>query len=72
MEDELDPSVGFVLEVTHGQQVEVGQPLGQVHAAQPAGLEMGKRILGDAVRLVEAPPPLRPSLIRERVARRTP
>ena len=67
MDDEVDPTVGFLLEVVPGDRVEVGQPLGQVHAADPAGLEKGKRILEEAVRIVEVAPEPRLPLIRERV-----
>jgi len=67
MDDEVDPTVGFVLEVVHGDRVERGQPLGQVHAADAAGLEEGKLILERAVRIVEVAPEPRLPLIRERV-----
>jgi pyrimidine-nucleoside phosphorylase len=68
MDDEVDPSVGFVLEVAHGERVEVGQPLGQVHAADQAGLETGKKVLAEAVKLMEVEPSPRAPLIRERIA----
>jgi len=67
MDDEVDPAVGFLLDVIPGQRVDGGQPLGQVHAADRAGLDEGKRILNEAVRIVDAAPAPRPLLIRERI-----
>jgi thymidine phosphorylase len=67
MDDGVDPSVGFVLEVIPGQRVDRGQPLGRVHAADPAGLDEGKRVLKEAIRIIEEKPDPRPPLIRERV-----
>jgi pyrimidine-nucleoside phosphorylase len=67
MEDEVDPRVGFVLAVRPGDRVEIGDPLGEVHAANPDGLDRGRAVLREAVVLdLEAPPPP-PPLIRERV-----
>lgn len=69
MEDEVDPRVGFVLEVTWGSRVEPGDPLGVVHAANPADLEAGIRILREAVTLSEDPAPERGELVRDRISR---
>jgi thymidine phosphorylase len=67
MDDPVDLRTGFVLGVRPGDQVEVGDPLGEVHAANPADLERGLHILEGAVIIGEdAPEPPRP-LVRQRV-----
>lgn len=67
MDDPVDLRTGFVLEVWPGDQVGVGDPLGEVHAANPADLERGLHILEDAVIIGdEVPEPPEP-LIRQRV-----
>ncbi len=68
MDDQVDPRVGFVLDVTPGRRVEPGSRLGTVHAATPGELEQGKRILLKAVTLTEEEPPSRGPLVRERIA----
>ncbi len=67
MDDDLDPRVGFVLEVGVGDPVAPGTPLGQVHARDPRGADGGLSILGGAVVVGEEPPEPRPPLIRERI-----
>jgi pyrimidine-nucleoside phosphorylase len=67
MEDQVDLSVGFILAVRPGDRVEVGDPLGEVHAADSDGLERGLGVLKQAVTLVGEPPQLPPSLILERI-----
>jgi pyrimidine-nucleoside phosphorylase len=67
MSDEVDPRVGFVLAVRPGDRVEKGDPLGEVHAANPDGLDRGRRVLREAVVLDSEAPPPPPPLIRERV-----
>ena len=49
MDDEIDLTVGFELAVDVGDRVEVGTPLGAVHARDPAGAEEGARILASAI-----------------------
>lgn len=49
MEDTIDPRVGFVLAVRPGDRVEVGQPLGVVHAADEGAASRARRRLLDAV-----------------------
>lgn len=67
IEDRVDPRVGFTLAVRPGDRVERGDPLGEVHAGSPGGLDRGRAVLREAVVLdLEAPPPS-PPLIRERV-----
>jgi thymidine phosphorylase len=70
--EELDPRVGFILEVAPGERVRPGAPLGEIHAADPAGLERGRAVLRGAVRLGETEPPALAPLVRERVAEMAP
>lgn len=62
LESELDPAVGFQVEVTPGRRVERGSVLGRVHARTEADAEAGAAALRAAVRVVEggavAPLPL--------------
>jgi thymidine phosphorylase len=67
MGDPVDLTVGFVMEVGPGDRVEAGDPLGEVHAADPDGLSKGLGILQGAVIIGPDPPQPPPSLIRERV-----
>jgi len=67
MEDPVDLRVGFLLEVQPGDWVDPGDALGEVHAADAAGLERGLGILQDAVVIGPESPRSRPSLIIERV-----
>lgn len=53
---ELDPRVGFVLDVVPGDAVEPGRRLGTVHAARPEDAERGKEILSAAVSVAEGRP----------------
>jgi len=46
---DVDAAVGFTLSVSVGDNVEVGDPLGVVHAADEAGAARGAVILGEAV-----------------------
>ena len=65
--EELDARVGFVLAVSPGDAVEEGEPLGEVHAADEAGLRRGARILRDAVVLAPEAPADLPPLLRDRI-----
>jgi len=67
MDDPVDLKVGFLMEVQPGDWVEAGDAVGEVHAADAAGLERGLQILRDAVTIGPESPSLRPSLILERV-----
>lgn len=70
LDDEIDPRVGFVLEVSVGDRVEPGQPLGQVHAADEDGVAGGLAALREAIAIGDGPgePPL--PLIGDRVSSR--
>jgi thymidine phosphorylase len=67
MNDVLDSRVGFVLEIALGDRVEVGDALGEVHAADLDGLAFGLETLREAINLVPDPPLQGPSLVLERV-----
>lgn len=51
MEDEVDPSVGFVITAKPGDKVTRGQPLATIHARSRAGLEVGAQALNDAIEI---------------------
>jgi pyrimidine-nucleoside phosphorylase len=67
MDEPVDPRTGFVLAVRPGDRIEVGDPLGEVHAADLGALNLGLGILKNAVVVGEEPPPPPPPLILERV-----
>lgn len=50
-DQQIDHRVGFELAARVGDRVTAGQPLATVHAADEAGLAVGVRAVGDAVRL---------------------
>ncbi len=50
-DQEIDPSVGFEVEVAVGQRVAGGEPLAVVHAATTDGLAAGVRAVRSAIRL---------------------
>jgi pyrimidine-nucleoside phosphorylase len=60
MGEEIDPSVGFELDVRPGLRVEVGDPLATVHAADEASAEAAAAALRSAVRIGEGEPRPRP------------
>jgi pyrimidine-nucleoside phosphorylase len=49
IEDEIDPSVGFVIPAKPGDTVKAGEPLASVFARDRAGIETGLRSLGKAI-----------------------
>lgn len=53
---EIDPRVGFVLDVAPGDAVEPGTRLGTVHGARTEDTERGKEILSAAVSVAEGEP----------------
>jgi pyrimidine-nucleoside phosphorylase len=68
MEDEIDPAVGFVINVKPGDRVEPGEPLASVYARDRAGIERGRATLRNAITIAEeAEPPL--PLISHRVTK---
>ena len=49
IEDEVDPSVGFVIPAKPGDQVRAGEPLASVFARDGAGVEIGMAALHEAI-----------------------
>jgi pyrimidine-nucleoside phosphorylase len=49
LEDEIDPSVGFVITVKPGDAVEKGDPVASVFARDEAGIAAGLSALGEAI-----------------------
>lgn len=66
-EDDVDPSVGFVIPVKPGQRVGRGQLLGTVHARDDAGAREGLDALRKAIRLGPRARPWR--LVSHRITR---
>jgi pyrimidine-nucleoside phosphorylase len=59
MEDEVDPTVGFVITAKPGDWVEAGEPLATIFARDRAGVEEGHASLRQAIVVAdEAEPPL--------------
>ena len=67
VEDQVDPSVGFVITARPGDQVAAGQPLATIYARDPAGLDAGAEALDRSIEIGNAPPRPRP-LISHRVS----
>jgi len=51
MDDEIDPSVGFVIAVKPGDQVNAGDPIATVYARDQDGIALGRQALERAVRI---------------------
>jgi thymidine phosphorylase len=49
IEEEIDPSVGFVIPVKPGDAVEIGEPLASVFARDTDGIVAGLQALGEAI-----------------------
>lgn len=64
----IDLRVGFLLAVAPGDEVEAGDPIGEVHAADAAGAEIGAAALRAALTVGSGAPDLRP-LVSHRVTR---
>jgi pyrimidine-nucleoside phosphorylase len=54
MDDDIDPSVGFVISVKPGDQVEAGEPIASVLAADAEGVLAGRAALEEAIVIGEA------------------
>lgn len=66
VEDEVNPSVGFVITARSGDVVRAGEPLATIFAADSAGVQRGREALAAAIRVADdADPPL--PLISHRV-----
>ncbi len=53
-EDEIDPSVGFVLTAKPGDSVHEGQTLGTIHAQDEEGVRIGVAALDEAITILDA------------------
>jgi pyrimidine-nucleoside phosphorylase len=53
IEDEIDPSVGFVIPAKPGDRVRAGEPLASVFARDGAGTALGLAALGEAIVIAE-------------------
>jgi pyrimidine-nucleoside phosphorylase len=60
MEDRIDPAVGFVVDAKPGNRVAKGQTLAVVHARNEADLEVGLRVLAQAIVVGDGIPSLLP------------
>jgi len=52
-EDDVDPTVGFVITARPGQEVHTSEPLASIFARDPAGIELGRRALDRAIAIGE-------------------
>jgi thymidine phosphorylase len=53
MEDDIDPAVGFVINVKPGDRVEPGEPLASVYARDRAGIERGRAALRASITIAD-------------------
>jgi pyrimidine-nucleoside phosphorylase len=67
VDDELDPSVGFVVEAELGDEVRQGDELAQVFAASEAEVERGIRVLNESFSIGATAPAVTP-LVTHRVS----
>jgi thymidine phosphorylase len=49
IEEEIDPSVGFVIPAKPGDRVKAGEPLASVFARNRDGIDLGLQALGEAI-----------------------
>jgi pyrimidine-nucleoside phosphorylase len=67
VDDDVDPSVGFVITVKPGDQVQRGEPLASIHARDENGAAAGRIALDEAIRIGDAAGPEALPLISHRV-----
>ena len=53
VEDAVDPTVGFVITARPGQPVHASEPLASIFAKDPAGIDLGRRALDQAIEIGE-------------------
>jgi thymidine phosphorylase len=53
MEDEVDPTVGFVITAKPGDWVDPGEPLATIFARDAGGIETGRAALREAIRIAD-------------------
>ncbi len=51
VEDDVDPTVGFVITARPGQKVHTSEPLASIFAKDAAGIELGRRALDAAIEI---------------------
>jgi thymidine phosphorylase len=69
--DTIDPRVGFTQFAQLGQQVQAGEPLAVVHAADTASAEHAQQVLQTLIQIGDAPMALAPVLVQRVVANAT-
>lgn len=69
MEDEVDPSVGYVITAKPGHKVKKGQPLATIHARSKSDLEVGAKVLREAIEIGDSAGEVLP-LVSHRVTSR--
>jgi thymidine phosphorylase len=62
--DVIDPGVGFSQFAQIGQQVQAGEPLAVVHAADAAAAERASLALAQLIQVQDQPPTLSPVLVK--------
>jgi len=62
--DSVDPRVGFSDFAQIGQQVQAGEPLAMVHAADAASAERARQVLQNLIQMGDTPPVLAPVLLK--------
>ena len=68
VEDDVDPSVGFVITAKPGDRVEQGEPLATIFAKDAVGIAAGRQALEEAIEVSDASPTPLP-LVSHRVTR---
>jgi thymidine phosphorylase len=57
MDDEIDPSVGFVITVKPGDHVDKGEKIATIHARDEQHLAAGRVALSEAIEIGDSPIP---------------
>jgi pyrimidine-nucleoside phosphorylase len=55
MDDEIDPSVGFVINVKPGEHVKEGEQIATIHARDESGVAIGRKALSEAIFIADSP-----------------
>jgi pyrimidine-nucleoside phosphorylase len=55
MDDEIDPSVGFVITVKPGEHVKEGEQIATIHARDESGVAIGRKALSEAIFIADSP-----------------
>ena len=62
-EDSVDPAVGIVLHKKVGDRIDAREPLATIYYNSAAKAERARQLIGESVRISEAPPPAKRPLI---------